>query len=73
MTTTTIFDRGTTKGWAVISKDYKYILYDKGRYREQLYDRVADKREMQNLAVDARYEEKCLEFRSILKAWLARR
>lgn len=31
---------------------YKYVLYDKGLYREQLYDMVNDRGEMRNLAIE---------------------
>ena len=37
--TETLFDKGAgTLGWSVRTPDFKYVLYDKGRYREQLYD-----------------------------------
>lgn len=36
--TETTFDKGVTRGWALRTPHYKYVLYDKGLYREQLYD-----------------------------------
>ena len=49
---------------------YKYILYDKGQYREQLYDMDTDRGEMVNLAVDARYADIVKEHRAMLREWM---
>ena len=36
--TETTFDKGgNTRGWALRTSRYKYVLYDKGRYREQSF------------------------------------
>ncbi len=32
----TTFDKGVARGWALRTPRYKYVLYDKGLYREQL-------------------------------------
>ena len=57
-------------GWMVRTEKYKYVLYDKGKYREQLYDMENDRGEMQNLAVEARYQEEVARHRAILVEWL---
>jgi arylsulfatase A-like enzyme len=67
--TETLFDEGITKGWMVRTKDYKYILYDKGRYREQLYDMRTDRPEMVNLAIEKKYVNILNEHRQLLNNW----
>lgn len=57
-------------GWMVRTKRYKYVLYDKGRYREQLYDMEKDRGEMHNLAVKEKYASIVAEHREILRKWL---
>lgn len=57
-------------GWMVRTKRYKYVLYDKGRYREQLYDMEKDRGEMHNLAVQEKYASIVAEHREILREWL---
>ena len=57
-------------GWMVRTSRYKYVLYDKGRYREQLYDMENDRGEMRNLAMESRYEGIVKEHRDILRRWL---
>ena len=49
---------------------YKYVLYDKGLYREQLYDMENDRGETVNLAVESRYEDILNQMREILRNWL---
>ena len=67
----TMFDRGTnSRGWCVRNQQYKYVLYDKGRYREQLFDMSKDRGEMRNLAVEKKYHPVLQEFRAILKDWM---
>jgi len=65
----TLFDEGTTKGWMVRTKDYKYIVYDKGRYREQLYDMRTDRGETVNLAIEKKYKTILDEHRRLLNQW----
>jgi arylsulfatase A-like enzyme len=65
----TQFDRSDTKGWMVRSKRYKYIIYDKGLYREQLYDMTSDRGEMVNLAVSKDYKDILSQHRNYLKEW----
>ena len=59
-----------TLGWMVRTPKYKYVLYDKGQYREQLFDMTEDRDEMRNLAVEAKYRDVLLEHRAILENWL---
>ena len=59
-----------TLGWMVRSPKYKYVLYDKGQYREQLFDIENDRDEMRNLAVESKYHDILLEHRGILVNWL---
>lgn len=68
--TETQFDSSKTRGWMVRSKEFKYVLYDKGRYREQLYDMQRDRGEMRNLAVEKKYEEVLQKHRDILEQWM---
>lgn len=59
-----------TLGWMVRTPKYKYVLYDKGQYREQLYDMETDRGEMVNLAVDARCADIVKEHRAMLREWM---
>ena len=54
----------------VRSSKYKYVLYDKGKYREQLYDMENDRGEMRNLAVESEYAEILRQHREMLREWL---
>ena len=51
-------------------KRYKYVLYDKGRYREQLFDMQNDRGEMRNLIMENSYGQKLQELRDILEKWM---
>lgn len=42
-------------GRMIVSTGYKYIVYDWGRYREELYDLSQDPYELVNLALEKRY------------------
>lgn len=69
--TETLFDKGGgTRGWMVRTPNYKYVLYDKGRYREQLFDMQKDRGEMRNLAVETKYREELEKHRRILGEWM---
>lgn len=69
--TETVFDKGgATYGWMLRTANYKYVIYDKGRYREQLYDIKKDKGEMRNLAIEKKYEKELNEHRFLLKEWI---
>ena len=66
----TTFDKGITRGWMVRTPRYKYVLYDKGTHREQLFDIETDRGEMRNLAVERAYKLVLEQCRDILDAWL---
>ena len=68
--TETLFYDGATRGWMVRTADYKYVLYDKGRYREQLYDMNGDRGEMRNLAVESKHREVLNVHRALLQQWM---
>lgn len=59
-----------TFGWMVRTAKYKYVLYDKGLYREQLYDMSTDRLETVNLAVESQYAPVLEQMRSILRTYL---
>ncbi|HOI50694.1 MAG TPA: DUF4976 domain-containing protein, partial [Prolixibacteraceae bacterium] len=67
--TETLFDGSTTKGWAVRTPGYKYVVYDKGKNREQLYDMQTDRGEMVNLAVEENYRQILDQHRKLLVRW----
>lgn len=69
--TETLFSPKGAFGYMVRTKDYKYICYDKGLYREQLYDMRTDRQEMINLAVEKKYAEILKSNRNILKQYLS--
>ena len=58
-----------TMGRAVIGKRFKYILYDWGKNREQLFDLKNNPYEMKNLVSDKKYANKLDEFRQKLLNW----
>lgn len=68
--TETTFDKGIARGWALRTARYKYVLYDKGLYREQLYDMENDRGEMRNLAIEKKYNDILLQHRDILNEWM---
>ena len=68
--TETQFDGSKTRGWVVRSEHYKYVLYDKGRYREQFFDMQSDRGEMRNLAMENAYEKELQKHRNILEKWM---
>ena len=59
-----------TRGWAVRTPQYKYVLYDTGRNREMLYDMNTDRGEMRNLAIEKQYREIILQHRQLLRQWM---
>lgn len=56
-------------GRAVITNDFKYIVYNKGEIKEQLFDLNQDSKEITNLAVNKSYKKKLIAMRSYLKQW----
>lgn len=70
--TETLFDKGgNTRGWMLRTQQYKYILYDKGRYREQLFDMSKDRGEMRNLAMENKYQQILDKHRKLLYEWMS--
>jgi len=55
------------RGRAVITHKYKYIVYDKGNFREQLFDLEKDPGETKNLVVDASHKKTLSNMRKYLK------
>lgn len=55
------------KGRAVITSQYKYIVYSKGDLREQLFDLKADPGETKNLVFDKRFRGTLTSLRNHLK------
>ena len=69
--TETTFDKGKqTRGWMLRTPRYKYVLYDKGAYREQFFDMYTDRGEMRNLAIERKYQALLQEHRALLHAWM---
>lgn len=66
----TLFYNGQIRGWMVRTDRYKYLLYDRGRYREQLYDMQQDRGEMRNLAIESKHKETLKQHRAILDEWM---
>ena len=52
------------------TEKYKYVLYDKGKNREQLFNIFSDRGERKNLATDKRYSIILQNHRDILYNWM---
>jgi len=65
----TLLDGIDTRGWSVVGKDFKYTLYRYFKNKEQLVDLSNDPYEMQNLAVDKKYDQTLLSMRRKLYDW----
>lgn len=68
----TLLNGVETRGWAVVGKDYKYVLYRSFRNNEQLFNLKDDAYEIRNLAVDKKYKDQILAFRQRLYKWSLR-
>jgi len=68
--TETQFDKSPTRGWMVRTPQYKYVLYDKGKFREQLFDMQTDRSERINLAVEKKQNELLNRHRKLLNQWI---
>lgn len=66
----TQFDGGQTRGWMVRTERYKYVLYDKGRFREQLFDMQTDRGETRNLMMERAYAEVAQRHRDLLASFM---
>ena len=58
-----------TLGRALISKEYKYVLYSWGKHREQFFDLKNDPHEMNNLVGLKSHSNKIDEYRQKLLDW----
>lgn len=79
-----VTETGLTTGWASVGEDnfpkarmvrserYKYILFDTGNKKEQLFDMVQDPGEMSNLVDDTDYAHVLQEHRAYFKEWKER-
>lgn len=70
VTETNFAQTAGTLGWMVRTDRYKYILYDTGRNREQLYDMENDRGEMRNLAIEKKYKDTVKKHRRMLNEWM---
>ncbi|UXX79405.1 DNRLRE domain-containing protein [Reichenbachiella carrageenanivorans] len=62
---------GKFTGRMVVTTDYKYILFDKGVNREQLYDLTTDPGELSPVTDDPTYHTQLLDLRQKLKDWVS--
>jgi len=69
----TIFASGTKQfgvsGRMLRTERYKYVIYNKGECREQLFDMEKDPGEMNNLAVDEKFLPELNRHRQLLTDW----
>ncbi|MDO5980050.1 sulfatase [Flavivirga spongiicola] len=68
----TMFDGGNsiqTKGRALVTKKYKYVIYEQGKNREQLFDLENDPFEISNLAASSKYKNQIKTMRKQLYNW----
>ncbi|MFR9584411.1 MAG: sulfatase-like hydrolase/transferase [Rikenellaceae bacterium] len=69
----TVFAAGTQdfglEGRMVRSDRFKYIVYDNGENREQLFDMKRDSGEQNNLVNNPRYGNELVKFREVLAQW----
>ena len=60
---------GDFKGRMVASANFKYILFNNGANREQLFDLVKDPGELNPVTYDQEYREQLLAHRNMLLEW----
>ena len=58
-----------TKGRAFVDMQYKYVIYEQGKNREQLFDLKNDPLEMTNLAKNSKYNKQRNKMREQLYNW----
>jgi arylsulfatase A-like enzyme len=57
------------KGRMVVTRDYKYILFDGGENPEQLFDLAKDPGELKPVAYESDYKDVLLAHRNMLVEW----
>ncbi|UXX79404.1 sulfatase-like hydrolase/transferase [Reichenbachiella carrageenanivorans] len=62
---------GQFNGRMVVTNDFKYMLFDKGVNREQLYDLTTDPGELAPVTDDPAYQTDIADLRQKLKDWVA--
>lgn len=65
----TLLDGIQTRGWTVVGKEFKYVIYRSFRNNEQFFNLKEDPYEMQNLAVNKDYDELIASYREKLYQW----
>ncbi len=68
----TLFERSVrplTQGRSLLAGDYKYTVYNWGKYREQLVNLAKDPGEGRNLAVESRFDPILEDMRERLLSW----
>ena len=60
---------GDFKGRMVATKNFKYILFDNGENREQLFDLVNDPGELHAVTYEPEYREQLIAHRNMLLGW----
>ena len=60
---------GGASGRMVRTERYKYIVYDEGSEREQLFDLEVDPHEMRNLATTSEFQAELNEHRKLILEW----
>lgn len=66
----TTLPKTNAKGRAVRTSRYKYVIYEWGRFREQLFDLENDPGEMVNLALSSKYQAILDEHRERMAVWV---
>lgn len=66
----TTFDNGKARGWMLRTEKYKYVLYNTGKNREQLFDISCDRGEKYNLSRSGQYAGILQQHRNILYSWM---
>lgn len=61
---------GGTRGWALRTPHFKYVLYEAGTNREMLFDMDNDRLEMTNLAIESKYRTELEHHRALLRKWM---
>lgn len=61
---------GSFNGRMVVTKNFKYILFDKGANNEQLFDLVKDPGELNPVTDNPAYHDELIACREMLKEWV---